>query len=82
MSFAVSVIIPVYNAEQFIEKAIASALFFTEVKEVVVINDGSTDGSLELLRQLRKKDDRLNIYHHKGAVNKGRSASRNLGILF
>jgi glycosyltransferase involved in cell wall biosynthesis len=81
MSFAVSVIIPVYNAEQFIEKAIASALFFTEVKEVVVINDGSTDGSLELLRQLRKKDDRLNIYHHKGAVNKGRSASRNLGIL-
>jgi glycosyltransferase involved in cell wall biosynthesis len=81
MSFAVSVIIPVYNAEQFIEKAIDSALMFTEVNEVVVINDGSTDSSLELLLKLQEKDARIKIYHHKGAVNRGRSASRNLGIL-
>ncbi|QJP32994.1 glycosyltransferase family 2 protein [Nonlabens sp. Ci31] len=81
MSFAVSVIIPVYNADQFIEKAIDSALMFTEVNEVVVINDGSTDSSLELLLKLQEKDARIKIYHHKGAVNRGRSASRNLGIL-
>jgi glycosyltransferase involved in cell wall biosynthesis len=80
MSFLVSVIIPVYNGEYYIEKAINSALKQPEVNEVVVVNDGSTDGTLTIIEKLQKKDSRVKIYHHKNKKNKGRSASRNLGI--
>ncbi|WP_379952666.1 glycosyltransferase family 2 protein [Dokdonia sp. R78006] len=81
MSFSVSVIIPVYNAEKFIEKSIASALFFDEVNEVVVVDDGSTDNSRLIIKNYQRIDDRVKIFHHKGNLNKGRSASRNLGML-
>lgn len=77
----VSVIIPVYNAAPFIEKAIISVLQQNEVKEIIVVNDGSTDNSLEILQQLQQTDNRIKIYHHENKYNKGRSASRNLGIL-
>ena len=80
MKFSVSVIIPVYNCESFIEKAIESVLLQPEVFEIIVVNDGSTDDSLSLIEALQKEDDRIKIYHHKNAVNKGRSATRNLGI--
>jgi glycosyltransferase involved in cell wall biosynthesis len=78
--FTLSVIIPVYNCERFIEKTIASVIAQPEVTEVVVVNDGSTDGTLLLLEQLQKQNPILTIYHHQNKVNKGRSASRNLGI--
>lgn len=81
MIFSVSVIIPVYNAEKFIEKSIASALFFDEVSEVVVVDDGSNDDSGLIIRNFQNNDDRVKLYHHKGNLNKGRSASRNLGML-
>lgn len=76
----VSVIIPVYNAAAFIEKAITSALQQPEVKDVIVVNDGSTDESLQILEKLQSQYPILKVYHHKNRVNKGRSASRNLGI--
>lgn len=76
----ISVIIPVYNAAAFIEKAVTSALFHAEVKEVVVVNDGSTDDSLAILQKLQQADDRIKIYHHENNSNKGRSASRNLAL--
>jgi glycosyltransferase involved in cell wall biosynthesis len=80
MSFSISVIIPAYNVEAFIDKAITSALMQTQVNEVVVINDGSTDNTLEILNELEKTSKKIKIYNHKGNINKGRSASRNLGI--
>lgn len=76
----ISVIIPVYNAALFVEKAVTSALFHNEVKEVVVVNDGSTDDSLAILQKLQETDARIKIYHHENKVNKGRSASRNLAL--
>lgn len=81
MIFSVSVIIPVYNAEQFITKAITTVLMSTEVQEVIVVNDGSTDGSLKKIEKLQETDNRIFIYHHPQKNNKGRSASRNLGIM-
>ncbi|WP_052825896.1 glycosyltransferase family 2 protein [Neotamlana nanhaiensis] len=78
--FKVSVIIPVYNCEQFIEKAIKSTLQQPEVAEVVVVNDGSSDNSLEVLKALQNEDKKVKIYHHKNKKNKGRATSRNLGI--
>ena len=76
----ISVIIPVYNAAAYIEKAVTSALFHNEVKEVVLVNDGSTDDSLAILQKLQQSDARIKIYHHENKVNKGRSASRNLAL--
>jgi len=76
----VSVIIPVYNAAAYIEKSVTSALFHNEVKEVIVVDDGSTDSSLGVLEQLQKADARVKIHNHEKNENRGRSASRNLGL--
>lgn len=78
--FTISVIIPVYNCERFIEKTIASVIAQPEVTEIVVVNDGSTDGTGSLLDQLQLQNPILKIFHHENKLNKGRSASRNLGI--
>jgi glycosyltransferase involved in cell wall biosynthesis len=80
MSFSVSVIIPAYNVERFIEKAVRSALKQPEVKELVVVNDGSTDKTLQILENLQISNAKIKVYHHKGGINKGRSASRNVGL--
>ncbi|TGV04417.1 glycosyltransferase family 2 protein [Flavivirga rizhaonensis] len=80
MQFSVSVIIPVYNDERFIEKAINSAIQQPEVSEIVVVNDGSTDKTEHILENLQKQNSKIKVYYHEGKLNKGRSASRNLGI--
>lgn len=80
MGFNLSVIIPTYNVARFIEKAIYSALDQQEVFEVIVVDDGSTDATLSIVAQLQKEANRIKIYQHPNGVNKGRSASRNLGI--
>ncbi|MEL0455961.1 glycosyltransferase family 2 protein [Flavobacteriaceae bacterium SZ-1-7] len=80
MEFSVSVIIPVYNGEQFIEKAILSALNQPEVTEVIVVDDGSTDDTQIILEELKSNNPKIKVFHHKNNQNKGRSASRNLGI--
>lgn len=76
----ISVIIPVYNAKQYLKKAVASALQFTIVKEVVLVEDGCPNGSLAVCKDLLNKDVRVKLYQHPGGVNKGAGASRNLGI--
>lgn len=81
MIFSISVIIPAYNVERFIEKAIYSALNQVEVEEVIVINDGSSDKTSEIVESLKTTNSRIKIYHHKNEVNLGRSATRNLGII-
>lgn len=80
MSFDVTVIIPVFNAQPFIEKAVASAYEQPEVKEIIVIEDGSTDETPKILEKLRKVFRNLKVYTHPGGINRGRAASRNLGI--
>ncbi len=80
MEFKVTVIIPAYNAEQFISKAVISALDQEEVVEVVVVEDGSTDQTLGIIRSLMEKDSRISLLRHEKGANLGRSASRNLGI--
>lgn len=80
MEFSVSVVIPVYNGSRFIEKAIHSALQQPEVDEVLVINDGSTDETLKIIKKLQLQNSKIQILHHENNLNKGRSASRNLGV--
>lgn len=80
MDFKVSVIIPVFNAEPYIRSAVRSALALSETGEVIMVEDGSTDGSLEACRDLLLGDDRLVLLRHNGGHNRGAAATRNLGI--
>jgi glycosyltransferase involved in cell wall biosynthesis len=77
----VSVIIPVYNAAGFLEEAVRSALEQPETGEVILIEDGSTDASLEIALHLESSDDRVKLFRHPGGSNQGAGASRNVGIL-
>ncbi|WP_278377877.1 glycosyltransferase family 2 protein [Chryseobacterium arthrosphaerae] len=76
----ISVIIPVYNAEKYVSQAVASALQFDEVYEVVLVEDQSPDNALEVCRELAQKHNRVKLYQHPDQGNHGAGASRNLGI--
>ena len=74
----VSIIIPVYNVEKYIEKCLNSVLNQTlKDIEIICINDGSTDNSLMILKEFAKKDKRIVLINQE---NKGQGESRNLGI--
>ena len=75
----ISVIIPVHNCAPWIEQSVESALQFDLVKEVIIIEDGSTDGSFSLISELASREHRVLVLHHPNNQNRGRSASRNLG---
>ena len=76
----ISVIIPVYNAASFLRKAVESALQFEEVKEILLIEDGSTDHSLAVCEILEREYDRVQLFQHPYKANRGAGASRNLGL--
>jgi glycosyltransferase involved in cell wall biosynthesis len=72
----VSIIIPVYNAEAYLAQTIQSALDQTwPNKEILMINDGSTDNSLAIIRQF--DSDIIKIYSQE---NQGASVARNYGL--
>ena len=61
-SVLVSVIIPVYNTENYLSRCLDSVLNQSlENIEIICINDGSTDSSLEILKNYQKKDNRIKI---------------------
>lgn len=74
----VSVIIPVYNVSPYLAEALDSAVNQTYKNlEIIIIDDGSTDGSGEIGDEYKKNDDRIQIIHQE---NKGLSAARNTGL--
>lgn len=74
----VSVVIPVYNTKAYLLKCIESLLAQTYSDfELILVDDGSTDGSSELCDTCVGKDKRIRVYHQQ---NKGASAARNLGV--
>lgn len=74
----VSIIIPVYNSEHYVEKCIRSVLdqSYSEL-DIIVINDGSQDQSGEILENLAMEDQRIRLVTQE---NQGVSFSRNLGV--
>jgi glycosyltransferase involved in cell wall biosynthesis len=76
----VSVVIPVYNAEKYVTEAVQSALSQAEAAEIILVEDGSEDRSLEVCKELTKKDARVKLFQQDGGYNRGAGASRNLGI--
>ena len=78
MNDLVTVIIPIYNAESFLERCIKSIINQTYVKlQILLINDGSTDGSIFICKKYKEKDNRIEIIDK---TNSGVSNSRNIGI--
>src|ERR1700752_3699749 len=74
----VSIIIPCYNAEKYIDRSIESILNQTYKDfEIIIINDGSTDNSEEVIKKYLTLDNRVKYLKQ---VNQGVSATRNKGI--
>ncbi len=76
---AVSVIVPIYNTKAWLEQCVQSILAqqFDQYFEVLLIDDGSTDGSAELCDALAAANERVRVIHQE---NQGLSAARNTGI--
>jgi glycosyltransferase involved in cell wall biosynthesis len=79
-NFKVSVVMPVYNAAKFLEEAVLSAIHLDEVGEIILIEDGSKDNSLEVCKGLAGKYTKISLFTHENNTNKGASESRNVGI--
>ena len=74
----VSIIIPIYNSENYLEKCICSAIGQTYGDlEIILVNDGSTDYSESICRTFEAKDPRIRLISQKNA---GVSAARNAGL--
>ncbi len=84
----VSVIVPVYNSEQYLETCLKSLLFQTlRDIEVICVDDGSTDRSCEILNQYAEQDVRLRVLHQKNqyagmARNNGLAVARGKYVCF
>lgn len=77
-SIEFSVIVPVYNVKQYLEKCINSILNQTYKDfELILVDDGSNDGSEDICDKYLKKDKRIKVIHKK---NGGLSDARNFGI--
>jgi len=74
----ISVIIPVYNVEQYLRECLDSVMTQSyNDYEVICINDGSTDGSMAVLKEYAEKYPKVSVIDQE---NKGLSAARNAGI--
>lgn len=76
----ISVIIPVYNVEKYLRQCIDSVLVQTyENFEIILVDDGSTDSSLQICEEYRNRDYRVSVYTQE---NGGQSRARNLGFKY
>lgn len=78
MNMKLSIIVPVYNAEKYLEETVCSILnqTFTDF-ELILIDDGSTDQSLDVCTQLQNIDERIVVIHQE---NQGIGEARNIGL--
>lgn len=74
----ISIIVPVYNSVKYLERSLSSILTqsFPDF-EIIAVDDGSTDGSWELMKQFALNDSRVKIFHKE---NGGVSSARNFGL--
>lgn len=76
----VSVIVPVYNCEQYIKECLDSVVLQNKIPfEVICIDDGSTDNSLEVIKSYQKNHDCISII---SKPNEGLSVARNTGLMY
>lgn len=74
----ISIIVPIYNTEQYLKACIESLIRQTEKDlQIILVNDGSTDDSLAIAQSYAKQDARIEVYSQPNA---GQSAARNKGM--
>ncbi len=83
----ISVVIPVYNAEKYLARCLDSIFAQSGTFEVIAVNDGSTDKSLQILQEYAKKHSNMRVIDQKnqgisGARNTGMKAAKNKYIMF
>ena len=77
--YGISVIIPVYNAQAYLQKCLDSVTRQSfEQLEVICVDDASTDGSVQVIEQAMSLDPRIKL--HRQSENSGAPAARNIGI--
>ena len=78
MKELISIIVPVYNVEKYLNRCIDSLISQTYQNiEIILVDDGSTDSSSEIVDGYLKKDNRIKVFHKD---NGGLSDARNKGI--
>ena len=78
LNYKITIIVPIYNAQDTIENTVQSIISQSYKKlEIILVNDGSTDTSLEICKNLQLKDSRIKIINKQ---NGGVSSARNVGI--
>lgn len=78
MNSTISIIVPVYNVEDYLRQCIESILNQKyQDFELILVNDGSTDSSGEICNEYSKKDSRIRVRHKE---NGGQSSARNVGL--
>ena len=74
----ISIIVPIYNAERYLAACLDSLLSQSEKElQILLVDDGSTDGSLAIAKEYAAKDARIEVFHQSNA---GQSAARNVGL--
>ncbi len=76
----ISVTMPVYNVEPYVEQAIESALAQPETAELIIVEDGSKDAGWTICQELARKDPRIRLFRHPNGENRGLAVGRNLAI--
>ena len=78
MDYLVSIIVPIYNCESYLNKCVNSLINQTYKNlEIILIDDGSKDNSLKLCKEYSSKDERIIVIHKE---NGGVSTARNMGL--
>ncbi|MCS4434558.1 glycosyltransferase family 2 protein [Aquiflexum gelatinilyticum] len=77
---SVSVIIPVFNSQNTIERAVNSVINQPLVSEIILVDDGSTDNSILIAKNLITNHGLVKLFFHPSNQNRGAAASRNLGL--
>ena len=76
----VSVIIPVYNTASYLQESVGSIMHQTlRDLEIIIVDDGSTDNSGEILREMAEKDERIQLFSQR---NEGQSSARNTALKY
>ncbi len=78
MEDIISIIVPIYNTRRYIDKCVESIVNQTYKNiEIILVDDGSTDGSDKKCDEWKEKDKRIKVIHKE---NEGASSARNVGI--
>ncbi len=81
MNEKVSIVMTSYNYADYIKEAIESVIAQTYSNwELVIVDDGSTDNSVDVIKSFMEKDDRIKLYQHENGENKGLASSVKLGV--